>query len=817
MEGLLERAAMVNAVIVAATVIALGLRLYLLSRPGYLLGVTEYDDGPDFGSAIRLVHGHLPYRDFIIVQPPGITLLMSPVALLTKGLTAAWGMAAGRILTAVAGGASVALAGLLVRHRGLLATVAACGILAVYPSSIQSAHTVLLEPWLVLFCLAGAVAVFDGDRLTDSGRRLALGGAAFGFAGAVKLWAVIPVAVILVLAAHRPRRAACYLGGAAAGFVIPVLPFFIAAPRTFYNSVIVAQLIRVDKVRTPLAFRLHAMTGLTEVPGLGTATLIIISAAIVAAVAACSVLASRITGQSPPPLECFALAAGVLVVAAFLWPSDFYYHYASFLAPFLALAIALPVSRLMTARSSSGGPPGVRRLARPAVTVAGIAIIIIAAAQFGLEAASRAPLAPRTPGLSQADVAAAQRVISPGACVLADQVSYTIAAGRFISRVPGCSLMVDSVGTDYSLSRGRNAASGAARFAAVRAAWLAALRPAQYVWLSGLAAKRVPWNAPQVASYFHVQSTHDQARTGLGRERRRLARQAFSLRRDRVDVRLGHGDADHRGPRRRVRRSDRPGGIVVHGADTALVVADAPDAGQQQFLERRGRQGAPARRPSRGHRGGQLHRVRVGEQVDMTAARHEESHSLLSRRGQRGQCGGQVGRPAWQRLHGEGLPGPPQGFGRLKPRQHPVDRTDPRWVGGRVDQERQTTVPGTWAFAGGAMAGLHLEVGRVAMVPVRDQRLAWCQVCRDRSVLGRIGHGPQAVPGAVAGLRAQQRRPGQGDLVGEAGRDAAGASPGAGTAVRSVVEQEDRLQVCLGRLHELPPARHRPRHDLLVR
>ena len=56
----------VTIVIVAATVLGLALRLYQLSRPGYLLGVTEYDDGTDFGSAIRLVHGYLPYRDFII-------------------------------------------------------------------------------------------------------------------------------------------------------------------------------------------------------------------------------------------------------------------------------------------------------------------------------------------------------------------------------------------------------------------------------------------------------------------------------------------------------------------------------------------------------------------------------------------------------------------------------------------------------------------------------------------------------------------------------------------------------------------------------
>src|SRR5262252_5729568 len=70
----------VNVVIVIATLLALGLRAYRMTRPGWLLSVHEYDDGPYFGSAVSLVHGVLPYRDFIFVQPPGITLLMSPAA-----------------------------------------------------------------------------------------------------------------------------------------------------------------------------------------------------------------------------------------------------------------------------------------------------------------------------------------------------------------------------------------------------------------------------------------------------------------------------------------------------------------------------------------------------------------------------------------------------------------------------------------------------------------------------------------------------------------------------------------------------------------
>ena len=210
--GLRGRLTPVNVVIAAMTLLALGLRLFYLTRPGYLLGVTEYDDGSYFGSAVRLVHGMLPYRDFVFVQPPGITLLMTPVALLARVTGTDWGLAVARIATMLVGAAGVALAGLLVRHRGVLAALIACGVVAIYPDSVASAHTLLVEPWLVLFCLAGAVAVFDGDRITGSSRRLIWGGVAFGFAGVIEAWAIIPVLVIVLLGLRWPRRMAFYAG-----------------------------------------------------------------------------------------------------------------------------------------------------------------------------------------------------------------------------------------------------------------------------------------------------------------------------------------------------------------------------------------------------------------------------------------------------------------------------------------------------------------------------------------------------------------------------------------------------------------------------
>lgn len=113
-----RRPAAVPVTIAACAALALALRAYQLSRPGYLLGVTEYDDGVLFGNALRLVSGVIPYRDFAMVQPPGSALLMVPVALLATVTGTAWGLAIARILTVCADTANVVLLGVLVRHRG---------------------------------------------------------------------------------------------------------------------------------------------------------------------------------------------------------------------------------------------------------------------------------------------------------------------------------------------------------------------------------------------------------------------------------------------------------------------------------------------------------------------------------------------------------------------------------------------------------------------------------------------------------------------------------------------------------------------------
>ncbi|MBO0819022.1 MAG: phospholipid carrier-dependent glycosyltransferase, partial [Actinobacteria bacterium] len=431
----------VRAAIIGTGLIGLVLRVWILLRPG-LMSVTQYDDGPYFGSAVRLVHSVLPYRDYAFVQPPGITLLMSPAALESYLGGTAWALVMGRILTVLAGAAAVVLTGFLVRHRGALAVWLTAGLLAIYPAAAQSSHTVLLEPWLLLFCLAGAVAVFDRDRMTASTRRLAWGGVAFGFAGAIKVWAIVPVIVLAALCLPRLKRAAVFAGGVAAGFLIPVVPFALNSPGRFVDDVVVAQLARIG-AGLPAWMRLNSMIGTPT--SLTSGTVISLAIIVLVFVVVAQLAAWWVTRRPPAPLDWFALASAAVIVPMFLWPPYYSSHYATFLGPFLALSAGLPVARLAcglasrpparlpmspSSQATAGGPqatePGTpptspsplhRRpwLARTGLVLLGLAVLAGAVAQVHPPEHWTDRFAAPTVTL---------RLIPRGACVLTDSPAY---------------------------------------------------------------------------------------------------------------------------------------------------------------------------------------------------------------------------------------------------------------------------------------------------------------------------------------------------------------------------------------------------------
>lgn len=496
-------------VIIAATAVALTVRMMVLLRPGYLLGVTEYDDGVYFGSALRLASGIFPYRDYACVQPPGITVLLLPVALLAKVTGTPAALAVARVLTAAVGAAATPLAGLLVRHRGVPATLVTCGILAVYPAGISASHTVLLEPWLVAACLAGSLALFDAGGLTARPARLGWAGAAFGVAGAIKVWAVIPVLVIvgLCLAAppagrSRARRTLIFTGGTAAGFAVPVVPFAALAPRSFVDGVVVAQLVS-RHYRPGAIFRLSYLSGVSALPRPVPAEVVVTVSAAITALAVCATAAAwRMSRRRPPALDWFALLTAAAVVAALCWPDRFYYHYAAFLAPFLALSLGLPLARLAAALTASGAgrrPAGHARpgegqgaAGRVVTAAAALLLAVMAAAQF-LAVTSLRPA--WVPGRRLV------REIPPGACVAASVSSFAIAADRFTSAVPGCAPPVDALATLMTMTGGRGSPqpTPAERLRVARV-WQAAFARAQVVWLYGQHGY-IPWNR-ELFSWF---------------------------------------------------------------------------------------------------------------------------------------------------------------------------------------------------------------------------------------------------------------------------------------------------------------------------
>ena len=194
----------------------------------------------------------------------------------------------------------------------------------------------------------------------------------------------------------------------------------------------------------------------------------------------------------------------ILVVAIFLWPSQFFFHFVDFLVPFLAMAIALPLARLLKAAQPVADKNGAGAALRwSAVAVAAILVTLFTVAQISAEyrqahnrvvvgaAADRAQM-----------VSTLQRVVPPGGCVLTDQVSYTIVADRFISTVPGCSTMDDPTGMDLALGHGLKPNTGAGNVPAVAAVWRDAFQHAQYVLLTGRSFKRVAWNA-SLHTYFN--------------------------------------------------------------------------------------------------------------------------------------------------------------------------------------------------------------------------------------------------------------------------------------------------------------------------
>ena len=442
-----QRTRATTVIIAAAALTAAGVTFYQLSRPGLLFGATP-DISAWFGGSIRLVHGSLPYRDFVLTQPPGFVLLASPFAFLSEWVGTRDALAALRLCTPVIAAATVVLTGVVVRHRGRAATLIACGVMAAFPAELYALTSGLLEPVVDLLCLAGAALVFDGAGFSGSSRRTAIGGAVFGFAVLVKLPAVLPLAVVASLCVPQVRRRLLpFAGGVVAGIAIPVAPFVVASPGGFVRDVVATQLGRIPASgRVPLPRRLGDMTAVSTAGGGDAAA---IAAAVV--LAGIVIAAFAVSRRRPSSFEWFVLASTAAVAVAQVGPAWYYEQYAAFFAPFLALTLGISLARLLDEEKS-----------RAALTVAPAVVAVLLANQLAFIHRE-----------SARDVAATVDAVVPvGGCTLSDAPKYLVTTNRFIAAAPGCTTMTDPQGATLAFANNQ---------AASLAMWRSAFVHADYV------------------------------------------------------------------------------------------------------------------------------------------------------------------------------------------------------------------------------------------------------------------------------------------------------------------------------------------------
>jgi hypothetical protein len=476
-----------------------------LTWPDHWAGVFSYDEGAYVGSAIELARGLVPYKDFAFVQPPGISLLLLPVADLYRlaGLGTQDVTSAARVITAIATALGSGLAALALRHRGVVGMMVAGGALAAFPLAYTAFSSTLLEPYLDLFCLLGVVLLFRGGRLA-TGWRLALAGLAFGLAFGFKVWAVIPAGLgFCWVVRSRPRDVLRYTGGVAAGVAAIYGPFLAIAPRAFIRDVFLAQVNRLDLV----GFGFHRFVLVSGVkylrlPAWCAGALIVVWVALWAA----AHLLAPAGDEAGRSFDWYVAVVGVVVLCILMLGHPYYAHYSDILAPWAALSAGSLVARVVDGASarialrSAGSGSATERAARarralggPVLAVVLVAVVVVPTRE--LWSARKFDSAPEN--------AAILRLVSatPAAsCVVSDESAMLEAANRLTTGGPHCPVVIDSDGVRLvTLAQlGRRPVA----YRALAAEWQRWFGRASYVYLTRRFHLRIPWTRA-LSAWFH--------------------------------------------------------------------------------------------------------------------------------------------------------------------------------------------------------------------------------------------------------------------------------------------------------------------------
>jgi hypothetical protein len=293
--------------------------------------------------------------------------------------------------------------------------------------------------------------------------------------------------VIGLLLLRRPRRLGLLAGGAVVGLGAPVLPFLALAPTRLVKDVVTSQFARANVAHPPPLPRLTNLAGLSLFPHLSSRLVVLLLLAVAAIVAIGYTAACWAGARLPTALDWYALIGLAAVTGMLLWPYGYFTHYGAVAGPFIALVLALPAGLLRPAEH--------RLQIVPLLAVCAVAVVVVATLglrQFATETRLHGWTSP---------AARADRLIPPGACVLTNDSSLTVSAGRFVPATPGCPAMVDAYGTLLAMTDGRKLLASPREVRSVTALWSAEFARAPYVWLETGSQGQIPWTA-SLYDYF---------------------------------------------------------------------------------------------------------------------------------------------------------------------------------------------------------------------------------------------------------------------------------------------------------------------------
>lgn len=415
--------------------LALAARSLLVLHSGGFTGDYGYDGPVYYTASASLLHARVPYRDFVLLHPPGIMLALAPFAQLGRLTTDHTGFIAANIAFMILGAVNAALVVAVARRMGLSVRAGVAGgvFYALWSGSTGAEYLVRLEPLGNCLLLVGLFAFFTSRRREDW-RWPLLTGLGVGAAAGVKIWWSVPLVILLIwpaVSTRWHRDAVLKAAGAAASLAVIMIPFFVLAPGQMVKMVVFDQLGRHDNDAAILD-RLRTLTSLDRIASH------LHSAALVAAVTGLALLfvTACVVTLLVGPARLVAVLA-VAAVALLLIAPSFYWFYADYAAPGAALTLAVAANQVIVGHARAPSARTSRRWTwRLPVIAFGTAV---AAMAFGLMPVRAVPPARGSRLIP---------LVSAARCVTSDSPMLLIGLNvlsRDLER--GCAVWVDVSGT----------------------------------------------------------------------------------------------------------------------------------------------------------------------------------------------------------------------------------------------------------------------------------------------------------------------------------------------------------------------------------